>query len=90
MANISTGTMYCAKRRTDGREWLDTESISRSPAQAERRAKELENSIPTWAASNPLVLALWLAAGLHYQLTQINHAVSDRWAATMKPMKEVQ
>lgn len=43
---------WAAIRQTDGREWIDSNSLSCDKQTAEANAEMLNNAIPTWAPAN--------------------------------------
>jgi hypothetical protein len=46
---------FMAIRKTEGREWLDVDSLSTSSAASRRLAEKSDAKIPEWAKVNPVV-----------------------------------
>jgi len=54
-APVPALTTFCVVRRTEGRLWFDTSSISGDRDECARIARDTDSRIPGWAATNVIV-----------------------------------
>ena len=47
--------LYGAIRQTDGRQWVDVDTLSAALEVSESKAKQTDKEIPHWAITNPVV-----------------------------------